>query len=175
MQYHQRIAQVMEAQFADVAEIQPELLAHHYSEAGLAALALPYYQQAGAKAVARSAYREAALFERALGVMQHLPDSPDTIAQAIDLRLALRTALRLLGEFDVPWWCCARPRPSQRRSAMHVDWDRSRSIGRPISMMAHMTVASRRPARLGGGHGRRRRGLACAGAAISRYHLPGPG
>ena len=128
-QYHQRIAQVMEAQFADVAEIQPELLAHHYSEAGLAALALPYYQQAGAKAVARSAYREAvALFERALGVMQHLPDSPDTIAQAIDLRLALRTALRLLGEFDVPWWCCTRPRPSQRRSAMHVGWDRSRSI-----------------------------------------------
>ena len=99
-QYHQRIAQVMEAQFADVAEIQPELLAHHYSEAGLAALALPYYQQAGAKAVARSAYREAvALFERALGVMRHLPDSRDTIAQAIDLRLALRTALRPLGEF----------------------------------------------------------------------------
>ena len=90
----------MEAQFADVAEIQPELLAHHYSEAGLAALALPSYQQAGAKAVARSAYREAvALFERALGVMQHLPNSPDTIAQAIDLRLALRTALRPLGEF----------------------------------------------------------------------------
>jgi predicted ATPase len=99
-QYHQRIAQVMEAQFADVAELQPELLAHHYSEAGLAALALSYYQQAGAKAVARSAYREAvALFERALEVMQHLPDSRDTIVQAIDLRLALRTALRPLGEF----------------------------------------------------------------------------
>ena len=51
--------------------------------------------------MARSAYREAvALFERALRVMQHLPDSRDTIAQAIDLRLALRTALRPLGEFE---------------------------------------------------------------------------
>jgi tetratricopeptide (TPR) repeat protein len=99
-QYHLRIAQVVEAQFADVAGTQPELLAHHYSEAGWAAQALPYYWQAGSKAVARSAYREAvALFERALMALQHLPDSRDTIAQAIDLRLDLRTALRPLGEF----------------------------------------------------------------------------
>jgi class 3 adenylate cyclase/tetratricopeptide (TPR) repeat protein len=99
-QYHQRIAQVVEAQFADVAATQPELLAHHYSAAGSAAQALPYYRQAGAKAVARSAYREAvALFERALMSLQHLPDSRDTIAQAIDLRFDLRTALRPLGAF----------------------------------------------------------------------------
>jgi predicted ATPase len=99
-QYHQRIAQVVEAQFADLAEAQPELLAHHYSEASLMAQALPYYRLAGTKAVSRSAYREAvALFERALQVMQPLPDSRDTMTQAIDLRLALRTALRPLGEF----------------------------------------------------------------------------
>ena len=34
-QYHQRIAQVLEAQFPDIVETQPELLAHHYTEAGL--------------------------------------------------------------------------------------------------------------------------------------------
>jgi predicted ATPase len=68
-QYHQRIAQVVEAQFADIAATQPELPAHHYSEAGLAAQTLPYYRLAGAQAVARSAYCEAvALFERALRV-----------------------------------------------------------------------------------------------------------
>ena len=33
--YHQRIAQVLEAQFPETAEAQPELLAHHYTEAGL--------------------------------------------------------------------------------------------------------------------------------------------
>jgi tetratricopeptide (TPR) repeat protein len=99
-QVHQRIAQVMEAQFADVAETQPELLAYHYAVAGLPAQALSYYRQAGGKAVARSAFREAvALFEQALEAMQHLPDSGDTIAQAIDLRFALRSALRPLGEF----------------------------------------------------------------------------
>ena len=34
-QYHQRIAEVLEAQFPETAEAQPELLAHHFTEAGL--------------------------------------------------------------------------------------------------------------------------------------------
>ena len=47
----------------------------------------------------RSAHREAvAAFEQALGAVQHLPEHPDTLAQAIDLRLALRNALWPLGE-----------------------------------------------------------------------------
>ena len=39
-QYHQRIAQVLEARFPEVTETQPELLAHHYTEAGLGAQAV---------------------------------------------------------------------------------------------------------------------------------------
>ena len=35
-QYHQRIAQVLEERFPDLVETQPELLAQHYTEAGLA-------------------------------------------------------------------------------------------------------------------------------------------
>jgi predicted ATPase len=41
-QYHQRIAQVLEEQFSELVETQPELLAHHYTEAGLMAQAIPY-------------------------------------------------------------------------------------------------------------------------------------
>ena len=33
--YHQQIAQVLERQFPDTVETQPELVAHHYTEAGL--------------------------------------------------------------------------------------------------------------------------------------------
>lgn len=56
-------------------------------------------RQAGGKAFARSANREAvACFEQALGAVQHLPRSRETIEQAIDLRLALRPALFQLGE-----------------------------------------------------------------------------
>src|SRR5215470_9216054 len=44
-QYHQRIAQVLVEHFPDIVETQPELLAHHYTEAGLAQQAMPYWQQ----------------------------------------------------------------------------------------------------------------------------------
>jgi predicted ATPase len=59
-QYHQRIALVLEAQFPETAEAQPELLAHHYTEAGLSVQAIPYWQQAGQQAVERSAYQNMA-------------------------------------------------------------------------------------------------------------------
>src|SRR5262249_28410133 len=62
--------------------------------------ALAYCRQAGEKVMARSAYREAAgHFEQALIALPHLPDRSDTREQAIDLRLALRTALRPLGDY----------------------------------------------------------------------------
>src|SRR5262249_49923420 len=61
--------------------------------------AVASFRQAGEQAVARSAYREATTaFEQALIALQHLPDSRDTRAQAIDLRLAMREALFPLGE-----------------------------------------------------------------------------
>ena len=50
--------------------------------------------------MARSAHREAeGYFEQALSALAHLPEQRDTRAQAIDLRLALRNALFLSGDF----------------------------------------------------------------------------
>src|SRR5206468_8754312 len=43
-QYHQQIAQVLEDSFPETKETQPELLAHHYTEAGLIAQAISYWQ-----------------------------------------------------------------------------------------------------------------------------------
>ena len=98
-QYHQRIAQVVEAQFPETAETQPELLAHHYTEAGRHAQAMPYWQQAGQRAVRRSAYREAAAcYEQALEAFQQLPGGHEVPVEAIDLRLHLRNVLLPLGE-----------------------------------------------------------------------------
>src|SRR5262249_38113781 len=57
--YHQRIAQVLEEQFPETAEAQPELLAHHYTEAGLIEQAVSYWHKAGQSAVQRSAHVEA--------------------------------------------------------------------------------------------------------------------
>jgi class 3 adenylate cyclase len=58
-QYHQRIAQVLEGQFPETVDHQPELLAHHYTEAGLNAQAVSYWYKAAQRAVERSAHVEA--------------------------------------------------------------------------------------------------------------------
>ena len=52
--YHQQIAQVLETRFPDTVKTQPELLAHHYTEAGLSAKAVGYSQRAGHRALAGS-------------------------------------------------------------------------------------------------------------------------
>src|SRR5262249_23711631 len=99
-QYHQRIAQVLTERFPETTEMQPEVVAQHYTAPGLHAQALPAWQRAGQRALARSAYREAvACLEQALSALQHLPETRDIREQAIDLRLALRAALHPLGDF----------------------------------------------------------------------------
>ena len=73
---------------------QVERLAHHALRGEVWDKALTYCRQAGEKAMARSAYREAVgSFEQALSALAHLPEQRDTREQAIDLRLALRSAL----------------------------------------------------------------------------------
>jgi len=97
---HQRIVQVLETQFQDSAAAQPERLAQHALLGELWDKALTY-RQAGTKAMGQSTYREAAAyFEQALEAFPHLSKQRDTIEQAIDLWLALRTALRPLGDYE---------------------------------------------------------------------------
>jgi class 3 adenylate cyclase len=58
-QYHKLIADVLEEKFRDVVETQPELLAHHYNEAGATAKAIDYWERAAQRALNRSANVEA--------------------------------------------------------------------------------------------------------------------
>ena len=91
---HARIVEALEALAPDRVAEQVERLAHHALRGEVWAKALVYCRQAGEKAVARSAYREAVgSFEQALSVLTHLPEQRDTLEQAIDLRLALRSVL----------------------------------------------------------------------------------
>ncbi len=92
--HHQRIAQVLEARFPELCETQPELLAHHYTEAGVIALAIPYWQQAGQRASERSAHVEAiAHLTRGLEVLNTLPDTPERTQQELVLQTTLGPAL----------------------------------------------------------------------------------
>jgi predicted ATPase/class 3 adenylate cyclase len=92
--YHQRIAQVLEVQFPETVETQPELLAHHYTEAGLAEQAIPYWQRAGQRAYERSAHTEAiSHLMRGLEVLKALPDTPERAQQELALQITLGLAL----------------------------------------------------------------------------------
>jgi predicted ATPase len=93
-QYHQHIAQALEVQFPDTVAAQPELLAHHYTEAGLMAQAVPYWQRAGQRALERSANLEAvAHLRKGLEALATLPDTPERTQHELDLQITLGSAL----------------------------------------------------------------------------------
>ena len=75
---HERIAEVLASRFPEVAETEPELLAHHYTEANLVDRALAYWRQAAERAATRLAYIEAlGHVERAKKLVAALPESPE--------------------------------------------------------------------------------------------------
>ncbi len=93
-QYHRQIAEVFEVQFPDTTETQPEVVAHHYTEAGLGAQAIVYWQRAGQRASQRSAHIEAiAHLTKGLELLKSLPDTPERAQQELLLQTALCPAL----------------------------------------------------------------------------------
>jgi tetratricopeptide (TPR) repeat protein len=97
---HARIVESLERLYPDRLAEQVERLAHHALRGEVWDKAVSYCQQAGARAYNRTAFREAvACYEQALQALQQLPTNPDRLAQAIDLRLALASALAPLGEY----------------------------------------------------------------------------
>ena len=97
---HARIVAALEALAGDRVVEQVERLASHALLGKVWDKALVYCRQAGEKALAHSAHRGAVeYFEQALGAIQRLPETRNTREQAIDLRFALRSALRPLGDY----------------------------------------------------------------------------
>ncbi|MBI3800081.1 MAG: AAA family ATPase [Deltaproteobacteria bacterium] len=102
-QHHRQIAQVLEERFPETVETQPELEAHHYTEAGLIAQAIPYWQRAGQRAVQRSANSEAiSHLTKALEVLKTLPDTPERTQQELDLQIVLGPALIAIKGWAAP-------------------------------------------------------------------------
>src|SRR5439155_20993292 len=94
---------VVEGRFPDICATQPELLAQHYTEAGLMAQAIPYWQLAGQRAVERSANLEAIEhLTRGLDVLKTLPDTPERAQQELDLQTTLGPALMVTKGMGAP-------------------------------------------------------------------------
>jgi predicted ATPase len=74
---HACIVEALESQFTEIAENQPELLARHYTEAGLIEKAVTQWGKAGQRSHERSALAEAvAQLTRGLDQIATLPTSP---------------------------------------------------------------------------------------------------
>jgi predicted ATPase len=95
--YHQRIAQILAARFPEIVETQPELLAHHYTEAGLVAEAIPCWLRAGQRAVEHSANIEAIRhLTKGLEILASLPGTPERFQHELALHLALGPPLLII-------------------------------------------------------------------------------
>jgi len=101
--YHQQIAQVLEEQFPEMTGHQPELLAHHYTEARFSEQAVPYWQKAGEQAIQRSTWAEASShFTRGLESLKTLTDTPARVQQELTLQLSLNLSLAATRGYTAP-------------------------------------------------------------------------
>jgi class 3 adenylate cyclase/tetratricopeptide (TPR) repeat protein len=91
---HQRIAQTLRDRFQTLAEIQPEVVAHHFTQAGLNEPAIEWWIKAGDRAMEGSAYAEAiAHLEKGIGLAKGLADEPAERLSRLRLQITYAYAL----------------------------------------------------------------------------------
>jgi predicted ATPase/class 3 adenylate cyclase len=109
---HRSIANALTERFLDVAEKQPELIAHHFTEADLGAQAIPYWQRAGQRALERAANVEAiAHLSRASQLLASLPTSSSRDQSELEVQFALMPAY-----MAIKGWASAEVERTSRRA-----------------------------------------------------------
>jgi predicted ATPase len=100
---HRRVAEILRDKFADSAAAEPELLAHHFTQAGLVEAAAEWWGKAGKQSLERSALVEAAeQFTRALDQIVTLPATPGLRREEIKLQVALINPLLHVKGYAAP-------------------------------------------------------------------------
>jgi class 3 adenylate cyclase/tetratricopeptide (TPR) repeat protein len=123
---HARIAEILESQFAEVAENQPELLARHCSEAGLIEKAVHFWGRAGQRSLERSSLVEAIeQLSHALAKITTLPTSRALRHEEIKLQVALITPL-----LNVKGFSAAETRTATERARLLIE--HAESLGEPL-------------------------------------------
>jgi len=89
-QLHNQVANVLENQFEEITQTQPELLAHHYTEAGQPIQAIPLWLKAGQQASQKNATTEAiSHLEKGIELLSHIKSETDRNNLEVDFRLTL--------------------------------------------------------------------------------------
>jgi class 3 adenylate cyclase len=92
-EFHLQVGRALEQRFSKRAAAEPEVLAHHFTEAGDAEAAVPYWQCAGERAAQRSANSEAIThLSRGLELARKLEGTMDQLRRELDMTMALASA-----------------------------------------------------------------------------------
>ena len=122
---HARIAEALETQFPEIVESRPELLARHWTEAGLIEKAAGLWGKAGQRSLARSAPLEAAAqLARALSQIEALPESTTVRHEQIKFQVDLANALMHWKGFAAP-----ETKAALDRAQLYIE--RARARGEP--------------------------------------------
>ncbi|OAE99847.1 hypothetical protein AYJ54_32355 [Bradyrhizobium centrolobii] len=102
-QIHARVVTTLESQFSEIVAAQPQLMAHHCTEAGFNEKAVGYRLKAGQQAVARSAMTEAvAQLLKGLELLANMPEESRPVQHELDLQIALGRALMAARGYSAP-------------------------------------------------------------------------
>jgi class 3 adenylate cyclase/predicted ATPase len=103
LQYHRHIARALTEHFPATVETAPELLAHHYAQAGMTAEAVPCWLHAGQRALHASANPEAiAHLTTGLDLLADLPAGPERAGMELQFRLTLGPAYMAIRGYAAP-------------------------------------------------------------------------
>jgi tetratricopeptide (TPR) repeat protein len=199
--HHQRIARVLEERFPAVAAARPEVLAHHDTEAGELARAIPSWGRAAQLAFHRLALPEVVShFTRALELLWSLPETRRPPVDELGMLTSLGVAQAVLRGWDAPevartyarsWELLRREGavlPQRVSSYWHIYlYHRSRAEALPChelsELLLHEGERQRSPALLASGHAMRASDLTRKGRTRSAlvsceralvYAGPGP-
>ena len=148
---HSRIVDVLDSQFTEIRESQPELLARHCTEAGLLEKAVALWGKAGQRSLQRSAAVEASeQLTRAVSQIALLPSSPALRREEITCQVALANAL-----MHTKGYAASETRSAFDQARLLIE--RAKALGRvqrtrycyfPSSMASGSRILSRSTARL---------------------------
>jgi DNA-binding winged helix-turn-helix (wHTH) protein/predicted ATPase len=123
---HARIAEILERQFAEIAENQPELVARHCTEAGLIEKAVALWGRAGQRSLERSALVEAIeQLTQAIDLIVTLPAKPTLRQQHIELQVALISPLLHVKGYATP-----EAKAAADRARLLID--QAEALGEPL-------------------------------------------
>ena len=126
---HGRIAATLQNQFPALADAEPEILAHHFSRAGLSGSACLCCMRAGERALARSFYAEAvAHFETAIAEAGRMPEGEDRDRNELAARLKQGPAIVVFRSFRSPELERTYHRAYELASALRDEYGRFKSL-----------------------------------------------